>query len=49
MYRGTLTCNKRGQTIRYTADTKKKVIDRFAKIIREIELEAVTIKIRLVE
>jgi len=48
MYRGTLTCNKRGQTIRYTAETKQRVIDRFAKIIREIELDAITIKIRKV-
>ena len=49
MYRGTLRCNKRGQTITFTDDTKQEVLDRFAKIIVEIELDCVTIKIRQVE
>lgn len=47
--RGTLTDNQRQQTITYTAETKEKVLERFAKIIKELKLDVVTIKIRTID
>ena len=45
-HKGTLTDNNRQQTISFTADTKELVLERFAKIIKELNLEVVTIKLR---
>ena len=46
--RGTLTDNHRSQTITYTAETKEKVLERFTKIIKELKLDVVTIKLRTI-
>ena len=47
-HKGTLTDNNRQQTISFTAESKELVLERFAKIIKELKLEVVTIKLRTI-
>jgi len=47
-HKGTLTDNNRQQTITYTAESKEKVLERFTKIIKELKLDVVTIKLRTI-
>lgn len=48
-HKGTLTDNNRQQTISFTAESKELVLERFTKIIKELKLEVVTIKIRSID
>jgi len=48
-HKGTLTDNNRQQTISFTAESKELVLERFSKIIKELNLEVVTIKMRSID